>query len=115
MKKKRLGRLIKVTWSDSAGATSNWQWSEDFKLRPYKMVSVGFVWKETKKMIAIAPHIEDHSESGEIEQACGVMVIPKHAIIRIDKLRNHGEKRSEEPTSNPPANDGNLSTHSRGR
>lgn len=77
--------LLLVEWEDSAQPESPWQWVHDYKIpKIVACVSVGYLIAETKNAIAIAPNLGDVSEPRA--QACGIMRIPRRAIIRQRRL-----------------------------
>jgi hypothetical protein len=74
-----------VEWEDSARPISAWQWVEDYKLpEVVACLSVGYVISETDKAIALAPNLGDITQ--EKAQACGIIRIPRRAIIKTWKL-----------------------------
>jgi len=76
--------LYIVTWIDSQSPVTNrWEDIEDM-LEPKNMIciSVGWIEKETKDNIVIMPHISDIYDKEEKGHACGLMTIPKVAILK---------------------------------
>jgi hypothetical protein len=74
-----------VEWEDSARPISAWQWVEDCKLPEIvSCLSVGYVISETDKAIALAPNLGDITQ--EKAQACGIIRIPRRAIIKTWKV-----------------------------
>lgn len=73
--------IEKITWIDSRGVGSNWDFIENIKNETCHCVSVGVVIGEDHQAITVAPHIVFKPDSSELEQVCGEMSIPKTAII----------------------------------
>ncbi len=70
-----------IEWEDSARPVSAWQWVEDYELpETVSCVSVGYVIAETDTAIALAPNLGDLAQPKA--QACGIIRIPRRAIIR---------------------------------
>lgn len=80
-KKLKCGSLVKVVWIGSAGATSHWEWFEDYELKTYRMRTIGYVWATSKQNISIAPHVSEG-----MKQGCGIMVIPWCSIKKVKCL-----------------------------
>ncbi|MEO1042809.1 MAG: hypothetical protein AAFX52_10995 [Pseudomonadota bacterium] len=84
-----------VRWVDSRGTTSRWCLVDDLEDNgPCSMISVGWVCRETKSDVQVAPHIGVESD-GE-HQVTGVMTIPKECIIGREVL--HTETEVGEPS-----------------
>lgn len=74
-------RLVLVEWEDSARPIPAWQWVEDYKLpETVTCISVGYMIAETDKAIALAPNLGDITQAKA--QACGIIRIPRRAIVR---------------------------------
>jgi hypothetical protein len=74
-------RLVLVEWEDSARPIPDWQWIEDYELpETVSCPSVGFVIAETEQAIALAPNLGDLAQPKA--QGCGIIRIPRRAIIR---------------------------------
>jgi hypothetical protein len=73
--------LMVVEWEDSAQPIPAWQWVEDYELpEVVSCLSVGYVIAETDTAIALAPNLGDLAQPKA--QACGIIRIPRRAIIR---------------------------------
>lgn len=78
-------RMVLIEWVDSHGATAGWQALEDFQCTALHITTVGFVVAETADAIAVAgSYAEETPET--LEQANGVITIPKQAIISSESL-----------------------------
>lgn len=70
-----------IEWEDSARPIPAWQWVEDYELPEIvACLSVGFMIAETDKAIALAPNLGDLAQPKA--QACGIIRIPRRAILR---------------------------------
>lgn len=78
--KNPLVRLVAVDWQDAKGVHQRWAHLEEFLDKPLDHIvySVGYVIRESKTVLHIAPHIHRDGD-GEI-QFCGDMEIPKKQI-----------------------------------
>jgi hypothetical protein len=72
-------KIKKIKWLDSYGCTNRWQLIEEIT---EKLVceTVGYVISETNELISLANSIA-YETNETIEQANGVMTIPKVSII----------------------------------
>lgn len=88
-------KLLYIEWTDSRGCHASWQHVEAIADdEPCKLRSVGWVIKDTRDHIHLAPHIGD-----DPEQVCGDMIIPKLAITkrRVVKIGSDADhKRIED-------------------
>lgn len=75
--------IVVVRWLDSRGASGSWEWAADLTDGPCRCVSVGLLVAEHPDHVVIAPHF---SEDEDDDQFCGVMYIPRSAIIQMDAL-----------------------------
>lgn len=71
-----------IEWEDSYGCSSRWSEIDD-AADPGIMIcrSVGWVVRESKKLIVIVPHLAN-LDGEENEQGCGDMTIPTASILR---------------------------------
>lgn len=77
--------LMLVEWEDSVRPISAWQWVEDYELpKIVSCLSVGYLIAKTDKAIALAPNLGDFAQ--EKTQACGIIRIPRGAVIKTWKL-----------------------------
>ena len=75
-------KLTHIKWIDSCSPSdSNWHKVEELHLEPLTCESVGWVLKEDKKSISLAPHMT------EGQGLYGVLTIPTVAIL---KRKNYG-------------------------
>lgn len=75
-------KIEAIYWTDSRGVTNGWARIDELEDNgPCDMVSVGWVFKEDKHQIQIAPHVglEDKIEE---RQVCGVMTIPTICVTK---------------------------------
>ncbi len=78
-------KLVHVTWEDSA-RSSSWETFEE--LRGEHVIecrSVGWVIEDHDDHLVLGPHV-----GASPQQACGTMVIPKRAIVKVVKLKAPG-------------------------
>jgi hypothetical protein len=81
-------KLVLVEWQDSYNITTNWELiSQMPKLISMICVSVGWITQETKDYILIVPHISDIKNKNSLGTGCGVMSIPKSAIVKRKVLK----------------------------
>ena len=71
--------IEQVNWIDAHGVTQDWQEVDEIEENVCKVTSFGVVIKETDDAIYIAPHA---AFSIKTPQYCGVMIIPKVAILK---------------------------------
>ncbi len=72
--------LVIVEWEDSQGCPQGWQFFEDVSFEPVTIRSVGWVLRENKQSVMLAPHV---GRVGGVEnQGQGIMTIPKRCILR---------------------------------
>ncbi len=78
--------LVRITWLDSTNAPSDWHSLMDWQgLGSLECVSVGYVIAEDKRSKTLASHLA-YPDEPEDTRACGIMVIPKGAIISLEPL-----------------------------
>lgn len=78
--KKKL-KLVIITWEDSILGFAGWKSIKEQPVHREKMISVGFITKETKYTITLYPHIQESNLNG-----AGDIIIPKSAIRKIKQL-----------------------------
>lgn len=79
--------LVQVLWVDSADPGSNWVSVEqlsDYPNGSLDCVSIGWLISEGSESITLASHITDPEE--EASEACGILTIPKLAILAAREL-----------------------------
>lgn len=79
--------LVQVLWVDSADPGSNWVSVEqlsDYPNGSLDCVSIGWLISEGSESITLASHITDPEE--QASEACGVLTIPKLAILAAREL-----------------------------
>ena len=75
-----MGKLIKITWFDSKGITSEWEFKDEIKpLKPAEITSVGFLCDDNDKFKTIV-------QSKCKEQVLGRLSIPCGCIVKIEEL-----------------------------
>ncbi len=80
MKKKKYQAVL-ITWIDSKGITSEWEFEEDVEpLEPAICYTVGYLIDDKKKYKTVC-------QSYGNEQIIGRMAIPSCSIIKIKKLK----------------------------
>ena len=78
-------RLVAVEWEDSQRPLPAWQWLDEFTLPDsVRCVSVGFLVAESESAVALAANLGDVGQ--ERAQGCGIIRIPRSAVIRIADL-----------------------------
>lgn len=95
MSKKIEKELVKIKWLDSRGVNDRWErLSDSEEEKVCVCISVGYIIKESDKLVKIAPHIADE-EDVEDFQYVGSMTIPKCSIVSrrlLDDLDNKESK-----------------------
>lgn len=80
-------KLEYIEWADSIGVGSSWEHMENLAAKLHVCFSVGWIVKETRKVIVVVPHISPKSnEHNSVDSGCGDMTIPKSAIIKRKRL-----------------------------
>ena len=78
-------RLVAVEWEDSQRPLAAWQWLDEFELPDsVRCLSVGFLVAETDGALALAPNLGDIDRTRA--QGCGIIRIPRSAVLRIADL-----------------------------
>ena len=95
---KKSTKLFVIEWGDSAGDTENkWRWIEDMpKIKEHICISVGWITRETKRIIRVIPHISSYTNKHHQGCGQGIMEIPKSAIIKKPKSRHHLKHRIDD-------------------
>lgn len=78
-------KVVYVEWLDSFGCTSSWQSLEDYSPVAPIMKTIGFIVYESKDLLSLANSIGDETEY-TLEQANGIMTIPKNCIVQLKKI-----------------------------
>lgn len=79
-------QLVYVEWEDTYGGQRGWIDREDADaMRPAHTQSVGWVVRQRKRYLTLAPHLGYGNEK-HITQMLGVVVIPVSQITRLAKL-----------------------------
>lgn len=76
----KTGDFVYIKWVDSYGVLPGWQDLEDYDANLLVIESAGKVISQTEDVVAIAHNYSDATESTP-QQANGIMVIPKKAIL----------------------------------
>lgn len=98
-------QLVLIEWVDSFGATGEWEslagiGEADDSIKEMVCYSVGWLVKETKTAIFVAPHVapSDVLKLGEMNpeawDGCGMMGIPVPAVRNRSVLASVKEPRS---------------------
>jgi hypothetical protein len=78
-------RLVAVEWEDSQRPLPEWQWLDEYQLPAVvRCVSVGFLIAERDGALALAASLGDLEQKRA--QGCGIIRIPRGAIVRIADL-----------------------------
>jgi hypothetical protein len=78
-------RLVAVEWEDSQRPLASWQWLDEYMLPDaVRCISVGFMVAQTEQALALAPNLGDVNQ--ERAQGCGIIRIPRSAVLRIADL-----------------------------
>ncbi len=78
-------RLVAVEWEDSQRPLEAWQWLDEYELpHAVRCISVGFLIAEQEAALALAPNLGDVEQ--QRAQGCGIIRIPRSAVIRIADL-----------------------------
>ncbi len=80
MKNKKKPRPLLIEWVDSATFPQGWLFEDDLNFHIHLCTSVGFVIKENKKRIVLAPHIFFKTKHREESSMTGLILIPISAI-----------------------------------
>lgn len=88
--------LVLIEWDDAQSEGDAWQSfaTEDIKksvLMLQKCISVGWLLKETKDILWLAPHLALKNEVDTDYQRFGAIHIPKFAITKRITLIDHDE------------------------
>lgn len=77
-------KLVLIEWEDAYGVSSDWFHLDKVDREPVTAYSVGWVLHDDDRAITVVPHIV---ESGQGDQGCGDMVIPKGAIRNMREIQ----------------------------
>lgn len=76
--------VVMVLWEDSSAKHSGWESTEDFlsymSTETYKVLSTGFLAKDTKDVVILLQNLGD-------SEYMNTIMIPKKAIIRMKTLK----------------------------
>jgi hypothetical protein len=78
-------RLVLAEWVDSS-EFDGWSKPHDWGRPEHVCQSVGWVIRETETSVTLAPHYNPPGDLGLDEQACGVMQIPRVAILSMQEI-----------------------------
>lgn len=76
---------VTVVWNDSTRYAS-WHEAKNAIYQPMKCKTRGFLLQSNRKIVAIATSI-GISDTGDVDQVCDVMVIPRSCVVSIRKDR----------------------------
>lgn len=79
------GDLVRIRWKDSYGVISGWRDIADFTASPLLITSYGIIIYDNNDVIAITGNYAEETDN-TIEQANGIMTIPKCCITDITSL-----------------------------
>lgn len=79
------GDIVEVCWKDSYGVISGWKDISDFCASPLTIHSYGKIIYEDNDLISLTGNYAEETEN-TVEQANGIMTIPKCCIISITSL-----------------------------
>lgn len=79
------GEFIYIKWVDSYGVLSGWIDLDEYNPNLLIIESVGKVVSQNKEIVAIAHNYSEATENTP-QQANGIMVIPKKAILEVISL-----------------------------
>ena len=71
---------VVIHWLDSFGVSTDWDSPSKVKFKPVKTQSVGWILKETKQYIRLAPN-RTMRKNGQV---LGVIAIPRGAITKVE-------------------------------
>ena len=81
-------KLVIVNWMDSSSRTGWWNIGAIKKDKVLLCRSVGWIVKENKEHIVLAPHITDWRKHKNLKiQGSGIISIPMKAIKKIETLK----------------------------
>lgn len=81
-------KLFLIKWVDSYTLGDKWHSISDMEtLENMYCLSVGWIFKETKNNILVIPHITDVENKEVSGNGCGMMVIPKAAIVSKKEIK----------------------------
>ncbi len=67
-----------ISWQDSKGCLSGWQWADDIDNQAVFVTSVGIIIAEDEKSLTIAPHLAENTDG---VQCMGAVTIAKCQIV----------------------------------
>lgn len=91
--------IVCIKWLDSYGVQAGWQDIGDYKASKLEITSVGKIIYEDDDVISLAHNFADETEH-TLQQANGIMTIPKVCINQITSCLFSGQE--PESTPKPP-------------
>jgi hypothetical protein len=81
-------KLFYIEWLDSYDNGQSWELIRNLQT-PTEMVcaSVGWVIKESRKYVIVAPHISDITNKKSLGTVTGCLTIPKAAIVKKELIK----------------------------
>ncbi|KKK88478.1 hypothetical protein LCGC14_2742770 [marine sediment metagenome] len=80
-------KLAYVEWKDSKQPSSGWEYLSELDLeQPCHIQSVGWLHTRNDEVVVLLPNLGHGSKTGEVNQACGALIIPRAAITKIKIL-----------------------------
>ncbi len=95
-------RLVLVEWEDSHGDGVWHTLTGAVEDRALLCRSVGWLLLDGEHAVVVAPHMNE-AEEGVPLQGCGIMTIPRRAVLRVVELTQHGDPAASvtSPSSYP--------------
>ena len=72
-------RKLEIVWHDSTGTDAIWDSKHEKSLKPIKIHTIGYFWKETETYITVIQSVSKH-------QIARRFTIPKGCIKKITEL-----------------------------
>ena len=85
-------KLLFIEWEDSCQGRGLEPTENFCHTRSMRCFSVGWKVAESKDSITLAPHVSEKNHPTAFFQCCGVMTIPKRAIVRKTAITSAPEK-----------------------
>ena len=81
-------KLMYIEWLDSYDNGHNWELLRTMP-KPAEMIcaSVGWIVKESRKYVIVAPHISDITNKKSLGTVSGCLTIPKAAIVKKQLIK----------------------------
>lgn len=74
--------LVRVEWLDTHGCPAGWQFEDEAEFDVSRVMSVGYLIRETDEMLVLAPHVA-RPDGGERRQLAGVIAIPRCQVVSL--------------------------------